>query len=30
MSIFAFVGIAIVISFIIRGGFIISKWGEWH
>ena len=30
MSIFAFVGIAIVISFIIRGGYIISKWGEWH
>ena len=28
MSIFAFVGIAIVISFIIRGGYIISKWGE--
>ena len=30
MSLFIFIGIVIVISFIIRGGYIISKWGEWH
>ena len=30
MSIFAFVGIAVVISFVIHSGYIIRKWGEWH
>lgn len=30
MSVFIFIGIAVVISFIIRGGYIIKKWGEWH
>ena len=30
MSLFIFIGIVIVISFIIRGGYIISKWGELH
>ena len=30
MSIFAFVGIAVVISFVIHSGYIIKNWGESH
>ena len=30
MSIFVFVGIAVVISFVIHSGYIIRKWGESH
>ena len=30
MSIFAFVGIAVVISFTIHSGYIIKNWGESH
>ena len=30
MSIFAFVGIAVVISFVIHSGYIIKNWGYWR
>ena len=30
MSIFAFIGIVVVISFVIHSGYIIKKWGDWH